>query len=41
VAWNKITGEPIGAMLGWQDRRTSPRLDDFSEAQKASIQVFI
>lgn len=39
VAWNKITGEPIGAMLGWQDRRTSPRLDDFSEAQKARIQA--
>lgn len=37
VAWNKITGEPIGAMLGWQDRRTVDRLDNFSEAQKSRI----
>lgn len=37
VAWNKVTGEPIGAMLGWQDRRTVDRLDKFSEAQKSRI----
>lgn len=38
VAWDKSTGEPIAPMLGWQDRRTAYRLNDFSESQKKQIQ---
>lgn len=37
VVWDKNSGEPIGPMLGWQDRRTAARLSDFSEAQKQRI----
>ena len=25
VIWSRETGEPLGPMLGWQDRRTAPR----------------
>lgn len=38
VAWDKQTGEPIGPMLGWQDRRTSNRLGAFTAEQKSRIQ---
>lgn len=37
IAWDKSTGEPIGPMLGWQDRRTVNRLSDFSDLQKHQI----
>mgnify|MGYP000078245646 FL=1 len=37
VLWDKSTGEPIGPMLGWQDRRTVSRLDDFSDSDKSLI----
>jgi glycerol kinase len=37
IAWDKVTGEPIGPMLGWQDRRTVNRLGDFTEQQKKQI----
>ena len=37
IAWDKSTGEPIGPMLGWQDRRTVNRLGDFTEQQKHQI----
>lgn len=37
IAWDKTTGEPIGPMLGWQDRRTVSRLSDFTEQQKTEI----
>jgi glycerol kinase len=37
IAWDKSTGEPIGPMLGWQDRRTVNRLGDFTELQKNQI----
>ncbi|MFM6977872.1 MAG: FGGY family carbohydrate kinase [Micrococcales bacterium] len=37
VAWDKQTGEPIGPMLGWQDRRTAGRLDDLTAVQKTRI----
>ncbi len=37
IAWDKSTGEPIGPMLGWQDRRTVNRLCDFSDLQKHQI----
>jgi glycerol kinase len=37
IAWDKVTGEPIGPMLGWQDRRTVNRLGDFTELQKKQI----
>ncbi len=25
LVWDRATGEPVGPMLGWQDRRTAPR----------------
>jgi len=37
IAWDKSTGEPIGPMLGWQDRRTVNRLSDFTDQQKTEI----
>ena len=37
IAWDKSTGEPIGPMLGWQDRRSVNRLGDFTEQQKHQI----
>lgn len=37
LAWDVKTGEPIGPMLGWQDRRTAAKLEAFSTAQRARI----
>ncbi len=39
IAWDKSSGEPIGPMLGWQDRRTVNRLSDFTEQQKNQIRT--
>lgn len=38
LAWSLETGEPLGPMLGWQDRRTAGRLNDFTDAEKAKIE---
>ncbi len=32
VAWDAATGEPVGPMLGWQDRRTTPLCDELIAA---------
>ena len=37
LAWDPQTGKPLSAMLGWQDRRTSDRIDSFTEEQLAQI----
>ncbi len=31
VVWDTSTGEPVGPMLGWQDRRTAPRARDLAD----------
>lgn len=31
LVWDRATGEPAGPMLGWQDRRTAPRLAELAE----------
>lgn len=31
LVWDRATGEPVGPMLGWQDRRTSERLEGLAE----------
>ncbi|AQX15657.1 hypothetical protein BCR15_07745 [Tessaracoccus lapidicaptus] len=31
VVWDRATGEPVGPMLGWQDRRTAQRVADLTE----------
>ncbi|GAB3812791.1 FGGY-family carbohydrate kinase [Tessaracoccus terricola] len=30
LVWDRSTGEPVGPMLGWQDRRTAPRVAELS-----------
>jgi len=30
LAWSSVTGEPLSAMLGWQDRRTAGRVNELS-----------
>ena len=37
LAWDPETGQPLSAMLGWQDRRTAKRLADFTDAQREQI----
>jgi glycerol kinase len=32
IAWDRDTGEPVGPMLGWQDRRTAPEARRLSDA---------
>jgi glycerol kinase len=31
LVWDRATGEPVGPMLGWQDRRTTPRVAELAE----------
>ena len=31
VVWNRATGEALGPMLGWQDRRTAGRVREFDD----------
>ncbi|MFT3888170.1 MAG: FGGY family carbohydrate kinase [Arachnia sp.] len=31
VVWDRATGEPVGPMLGWQDRRTAGRVAELAE----------
>ena len=38
VVWNKISGEPIGRAIGWQDRRSQTICDQFSDSEKAEIE---
>jgi glycerol kinase len=37
LAWDAVTGEPLSAMLGWQDRRTASSIDGFSAATQVRI----
>jgi glycerol kinase len=37
LAWDVATGEPLSAMLGWQDRRTAISIDGFSAATQDRI----
>lgn len=37
IAWHATTGEPIGAMLGWQDRRTQAAADGFASEARDRI----
>lgn len=37
VAWHATTGEPIGAMLGWQDRRTQAAADAVAQDARDRI----
>lgn len=30
LVWDRATGEPVGPMLGWQDRRTAPRVAELA-----------
>jgi len=38
VLWNKITGEPIGRAIGWQDRRTQQISDQLFIADRAEFE---
>ncbi|WP_353080852.1 FGGY family carbohydrate kinase [Tessaracoccus lapidicaptus] len=31
LVWNRATGEPVGPMLGWQDRRTAHRVAELAD----------
>lgn len=31
VVWDRATGQPVGPMLGWQDRRTSSRVAELAD----------
>ncbi|HSO70409.1 MAG TPA: FGGY family carbohydrate kinase, partial [Arachnia sp.] len=31
LVWDRATGEPVGPMLGWQDRRTAHRVAELTE----------
>lgn len=31
LVWDRATGEPLGPMLGWQDRRTAPRVAELAD----------
>ncbi|MHA6513582.1 FGGY-family carbohydrate kinase [Tessaracoccus sp. Z1128] len=31
LVWDRATGEPVGPMLGWQDRRTAHRVTELAE----------
>ena len=37
LAWDPETGNPLSAMLGWQDRRTAERVAEFTDAQRNRI----
>ena len=37
LAWDVATGEPLSAMLGWQDRRTASAIDGFHAATQDRI----
>lgn len=37
LVWEAATGAPLGAMLGWQDRRTSARATELAESLGARI----
>lgn len=37
LVWDHATGEPLGAMLGWQDRRTAGRCLELAEAHGLRI----
>jgi glycerol kinase len=40
VAWDRVTGEPMGNAIVWQDRRTADRCADFKNAgHEASVQA--
>ncbi|WP_159618143.1 FGGY family carbohydrate kinase [Ruania rhizosphaerae] len=38
VIWDRRTGEPLGPVLGWQDRRTSAAADAFEAGDAARVQ---
>ncbi len=32
LVWDRATGEPVGPMLGWQDRRTTARVSELADS---------
>lgn len=37
LIWDRATGEPLGPLLGWQDRRTRARAADLTEAGHSDL----
>ena len=37
LAWDRRTGEPLGPLLGWQDRRTAPRAQALKSSRWSSV----